>query len=150
MRRLSLSLNSSLKRLSDSCCSGPRLDGPGPDAGYGFVDAPGSDVDGPGGYGLDDGPGSDVGALGGRGGWPSVGPRSDRGRFKFMSKSPCRGGGLESCDGDELGDFPIAHISYHVQSDNSDSDSEPGEWEPCIDGELAESESSVGFDSWIG
>jgi hypothetical protein len=176
MPRLNLPLNGSLN--SDSCCSGPGLDGgcgaesadgpgsdvdgPGSDGGYGPVDGPRSDggyahVDGPGfdgACGLFDGPGSDsdgsYGLFNGRGsdggyggGWSSVGPGLDRRRFTYVSKLPCRGGGLESCDGDELGDFEIAHISYHDQGDivTSDGHSEPVEWE-------SESEPSV--DSWLG
>jgi hypothetical protein len=91
-------LNSSLKIISDSGFTDPRLDGacgagsdgdtvhvdgPGSDVEgrgservCGFVDGPGSDVDGPepdGGYGLVDGPGSD-------GGYAHVdGPGSDGG-----------------------------------------------------------------------
>jgi hypothetical protein len=81
MRRLNLlPLNSSLNKVSGSCCSGPGLDG---------------------GCGID-GPGPDGGAGGG---WSSVGPGPGRGPFKSMFKLPCGGGGLESCDGDEPGDF---------------------------------------------
>ena len=141
IRRLSLSLNSSLEISSEPCCSGPGLDavdgpgsdggfahvdGPGPDGGSGLVDGPGSDggsahVDGPGldgGSGLVDGPGSDGGYAhvdgpgsdeeygllngGAGGGWSSVGPRLDRGRFESTFKLSCGGGRLELCDGDGL------------------------------------------------
>jgi hypothetical protein len=160
---LPMPLNSSPKKVSDSCCTGPGLDGApgcghvdhdGPEYGeYGFLDGPGSDgvcahvggpgsggggahVDGPGsggGRAHVDGPGSDgryglFDGLGSDGGWSSAGPGL-RGRFKSMSKSSCRGGGLKSCDSDGLGDldFIIAHISYDVQGDitTSDGDLEP-------------------------
>ena len=80
MRRLNLPLNSSLRTVSDSCCTGPGFDrecgmvdpgsdddGPESDAGCGLasVDGSGSDADGPGSdvpnTDVDD-PGSDANA----------------------------------------------------------------------------------------
>jgi hypothetical protein len=59
-----------------------------------------------------------------------------------MFKLPCEGGGLESCDGDELRDFGNSNtdISYHAEGDivTSVDASDPVEWEPYV-GELAES-----------
>jgi hypothetical protein len=74
-------------------------------------------------YGLFDDPGSDGGAGGG---WSSVGPGLDGGRFKYMSKPPPL-----ACEGDELNDFGNSNtdISYHAEGDivTSDDVSEPVE-----------------------